>query len=65
MEGLAASFMFTLGGIGIMVLDQCNSPNLSKLNRSLLTGIGFCCTLIPFFVCRVFMRMKLPGYGSA
>uniref|UniRef100_A0A915JMZ6 Oligosaccharyltransferase complex subunit n=1 Tax=Romanomermis culicivorax TaxID=13658 RepID=A0A915JMZ6_ROMCU len=64
MEGLAAAFMFTLGGVGVMVLDQSNAPLITKLNRTLLVGIGFVCVLVPFFVCRIFMRMKLPGYLS-
>merc|ERR1711976_628895 len=36
MEGLASSFMFALGGIGFIVLDQTHSPSTPKLNRILL-----------------------------
>ena len=85
MEGLAASFMFTLGGmisifeqpyhcvdckyqvnmisgVGFILLDVVSSPTMPKLNRLMLTGLGFACVLIAFFATRVFMRMKLPGY---
>merc|ERR1711911_374821 len=62
MEGLASSFMFTLGGLGFVVLDQTNKPLMPKLNRILLISLGFACILISFFTCRVFMRIKLPGY---
>jgi len=65
MEGLAASFMFTLGGLGFVVLDLANSPLMPKLNRTMLLGFGFGCVVISFFACRLFMRMKLPGYMSA
>ncbi|CAF1511316.1 unnamed protein product [Didymodactylos carnosus] len=32
MEGLAASFMFTLGGLGFIILDLTNKPSMPKLN---------------------------------
>ncbi|KAL8625875.1 hypothetical protein ACOMHN_012467 [Nucella lapillus] len=62
MEGLASSFMFTLGGLGFIVLDQVNKPLMPRLNRILLMCVGFACVIIAFFMCRVFMRIKLPGY---
>ncbi|XP_033627133.1 oligosaccharyltransferase complex subunit ostc-like [Asterias rubens] len=62
MEGLASSFLFTIGGLGFVVLDKSNGPMLPKLNRFLLLFVGFVCILVSFFMCRVFMRMKLPGY---
>ncbi|XP_060066081.1 oligosaccharyltransferase complex subunit ostc-B-like [Ylistrum balloti] len=62
MEGLASSFLFTLGGLGFVILDQTNKPTTPKLNRILLLAVGFVCILLSFFTCRVFMRMKLPGY---
>merc|ERR1712012_1366220 len=62
MEGLASSFMFSLGGLGFILLDQTNNPGTRKLNRMMLYGIGFALILVSFFTCRVFMRMKLPGY---
>ncbi|KAM8917993.1 oligosaccharyltransferase complex subunit OSTC-like [Lycaon pictus] len=61
MEGLASSFLFTMGGLGFIILDRSNAPNIPKLNRFLLF-IGFVCVLLSFFMARVFMRMKLPGY---
>merc|ERR1712168_836719 len=62
MEGLASSFLFSMGGIGFIILDRSNAPGMPKLNRFLLLFIGFVCVLVSFFTCRVFMRMKLPGY---
>uniref|UniRef100_A0A9L0RX84 Oligosaccharyltransferase complex subunit n=2 Tax=Equus TaxID=9789 RepID=A0A9L0RX84_HORSE len=60
MEGLASSFLFTMGGLGFIILDRSNAPNIPKLNRFLLLFIGFVCVLLSFFMARVFMRMKLP-----
>lgn len=62
MEGLASSFLFSLGGIGFIILDQTHSPNTPKLNRILLISVGFICIIVSFLTCWVFMRMKLPGY---
>ncbi|XP_064649455.1 oligosaccharyltransferase complex subunit ostc-B-like [Lineus longissimus] len=62
MEGLASSFLFTIGGLGFVILDQTNKPTTPKLNRILLLSVGFVSILVSFFMCRVFMRMKLPGY---
>merc|ERR1719347_2054892 len=56
MEGLASSFLFSLGGVGFIILDKSNVP---KLNRSLLLFIGGIAVLISFMMTRVFMRMKL------
>ncbi|XP_059947807.1 oligosaccharyltransferase complex subunit OSTC-like [Mesoplodon densirostris] len=62
MEGLTSSFLFTMGGLNFIILDRSNAPNIPKLNRFLLLFIGFICVLLSFFMARVFMRMKLPGY---
>lgn len=60
MEGLASSFLFTMGGLGFVVLDHTHSPSTPKLNRILLIAVGFLCILVSFFTCWIFMRMKLP-----
>ncbi|XP_039109415.1 oligosaccharyltransferase complex subunit OSTC-like [Hyaena hyaena] len=61
MERLTSSFLFTMGGLGFIILDRSNAPNIPKCNRSLLLFIGFVCVLSSFFMARVFMRMKLLG----
>ena len=64
MEGLAASFLFTAGGFGFIILDKSNGANLNRLSRSLLIFTGAAMVLISFFLSRVFIGMKLPGYMS-
>uniref|UniRef100_T1JA09 Oligosaccharyltransferase complex subunit n=1 Tax=Strigamia maritima TaxID=126957 RepID=T1JA09_STRMM len=62
MEGLAASFLFTMGGLGYVVLDQTHNPTTARLSRILLISVGFVCIIVSFFTCWMFMGMKLPGY---
>lgn len=64
MEGLASSFLFTIGGLGFIIMDQTPlaAPGKPKLNRILLTAMGFIFILVSFFTTWIFMRMKLPGY---
>ena len=60
LEGLASSFMFTIGGLGYVILDQTQSATLPKFNRLLLIFLGFLCIVISFLATWIFMRMKLP-----
>ena len=60
MEGLASSFMFVMGGLGFIVLDQTHSPSTPKFNRILLIFIGFACSIIAAIACYAFMKIKLP-----
>merc|ERR1711860_269817 len=58
MEGLASSFLFSMGGLGFVILEQTNMPNMPKLNRILMMCVAGTCIFVSFFMCRVFMRMK-------
>lgn len=63
MEGLASSFLFTIGGIGFIIMDvSSNALGKTKLNRLLLSSMGFIFILVSFFTTWLFMRMKLPSY---
>ncbi|KAH8267524.1 hypothetical protein KR018_012485 [Drosophila ironensis] len=62
MEGLASSFLFTVGGLGFIIMDQTHAPGKTNLNRLLLTAMGFVFILVSFFTTWLFMRMKLPSY---
>ncbi|KAJ7333560.1 hypothetical protein OS493_017098 [Desmophyllum pertusum] len=48
MEGLASSFLFSMGGLGFIILDKSNAVGMSKLNRFLLLFLGFCVCLSVF-----------------
>lgn len=65
MEGLASSFLFTIGGLGFIILDSsagAAGEGKTKLNKLLMTSVGFIFVIISFFTTWIFMRMKLPGY---
>ncbi|XP_054942672.1 oligosaccharyltransferase complex subunit OSTC-like [Physeter macrocephalus] len=52
MEGLTSSFLFTMGGLGFIILDRSSAPNIPKRKRFLLLFIGFICVLLSFFMVR-------------
>lgn len=62
MEGLASSFLFTMGAVGFIILDKTNINLMPKLNRIIMLSIGSACILISFFTLRVFMKIKMPSY---
>ena len=62
MSELSSLFYFSLGGAGMIILDQTHNPNTPRLNRIMLQFVGFAAMVISFGCCWVFMRMKLPGY---
>ena len=41
MEDLAASFMFILSGLGFILLDQINKPNMPRLNGVIMILCSF------------------------
>merc|ERR1719402_1977502 len=51
MEGLASSFLFSIGGMGYVILDQTHDPLTPKLNRVMLSTIGFACIILSFVAC--------------
>lgn len=46
MEGLASSFLFTIGGLGFIIMDQTHTPGKPKLNKILLIAMGFIFILV-------------------
>ncbi|KAI6659300.1 Oligosaccharyltransferase complex subunit OSTC [Oopsacas minuta] len=62
MEGLASSFLFTLGGLGFIVLDRSFYSNSKGFPMVLQVFVGFGCILFSFIAVYFFLTMKLPGY---
>ncbi|KAF2074959.1 hypothetical protein CYY_003744 [Polysphondylium violaceum] len=58
-EGLSAGFIFMLGALGFIILDFN-----SKKNNSYLFAIGLSLIVATYNIAIVFLRMKIPGYGS-
>ncbi|CAG9805033.1 unnamed protein product [Chironomus riparius] len=61
LEGLAASFLFTAGSLGFIILDLA-SEGTPKISKLLLTFLGFTSILVSFALSTLFMKMKLPHY---
>lgn len=61
-EGLAGGFLYTLGGLGIVMLDQAHGRNLDKAQKSFLFSAGGACLFIAYCGCQLFIRIKMPGY---
>eukprot|EP01147_Barroeca_monosierra_P011117 gene11117-3178_t len=59
-EGLSSAFMFLLGGIGFIALDQANQAGISKTRRLVLTAVGGGLVILSYLAARVFMSIKLP-----
>ncbi|CAD5210034.1 unnamed protein product [Bursaphelenchus xylophilus] len=62
MEGLVASFMFSLTAIGFIVLDKANSSQMGKKNRLIMLGVGIGLVAVGYSVTRLFMKIKMPSY---
>ena len=62
MEGLASSFLFTMGGLGFIVLDRSFYSNSKGFPLLLQVCVGFGCILFSFVAVYFFLTMKLPGY---
>eukprot|EP00898_Chlorokybus_atmophyticus_P000430 jgi/Chlat1/1388/Chrsp12S01968 len=61
-EGLSAGFLFTLGGLGYVLLDWANDKTQPRRNRILLLISGAVSIWGAYSVCIVFLRIKIPGY---
>jgi hypothetical protein len=64
-EGLSAGMMFSIGGGGIILVNQGSSKNITPQNRYILIVTGVLLTGIAYSMSIVFIRMKIPGYGLA
>lgn len=62
LEGLASSFLFTLGGLGFIILERSFDVNLKGFPLALQICVGFACVLLSFVAVYFFLTMKLPGY---
>ena len=65
-EGLTGSFLFVLGGIGVILLDKSSSASMSGsivTDGRLTIAIGVLCVFLAYTVSMTFLRIKVPGYG--
>lgn len=61
-EGLSASFLFIVGGGGLILLDRVDmEKSTTKTTRYMLMGVGVVAIFIAYNLVNVFMRFKIPG----
>jgi len=61
-EGLSAGLLFSIGGLGFVILDRSNEKHTSNTNRYLLILSGILCILVAYNLAILFLRIKIPGY---
>jgi len=60
-EGLSAGLLFSVGGLGYIILDISNRKNTSDTPRFLLIIAGGICCVLSYVLVIVFLRIKIPG----
>ncbi|PNH12787.1 hypothetical protein TSOC_000272 [Tetrabaena socialis] len=62
LEGVSGGFFYTLGGVGIILLDLSRDKNKSTLFRNFYMMLGFACAVLSYITCMIFIRIKMPSY---
>eukprot|EP00276_Gloeochaete_wittrockiana_P023636 CAMPEP_0184365344 /NCGR_PEP_ID=MMETSP1089-20130417/148237_1 /TAXON_ID=38269 ORGANISM="Gloeochaete wittrockiana, Strain SAG46.84" /NCGR_SAMPLE_ID=MMETSP1089 /ASSEMBLY_ACC=CAM_ASM_000445 /LENGTH=119 /DNA_ID=CAMNT_0026706515 /DNA_START=144 /DNA_END=503 /DNA_ORIENTATION=+ len=61
-EGLTASFLFCLGGGGLILLDYSHTFDSQSKLKSIFTTAGVIMATAAYFLCVSFIRLKVPNY---
>ncbi|KAG2498889.1 hypothetical protein HYH03_003080 [Edaphochlamys debaryana] len=62
LEGISGGFFYTLGGLGIILIDLSRDKNKSVLFRNFYMMLGIAITVLSYVVCQIFIRIKMPSY---
>ncbi|GFR43784.1 hypothetical protein Agub_g4901 [Astrephomene gubernaculifera] len=62
LEGVSGGFFYTLGGVGIILLDLSRDKNKSTLFRNFFMALGFAVMILSYMACMTFIRIKMPSY---
>eukprot|EP00201_Polytomella_parva_P006055 CAMPEP_0175077904 /NCGR_PEP_ID=MMETSP0052_2-20121109/23729_1 /TAXON_ID=51329 ORGANISM="Polytomella parva, Strain SAG 63-3" /NCGR_SAMPLE_ID=MMETSP0052_2 /ASSEMBLY_ACC=CAM_ASM_000194 /LENGTH=119 /DNA_ID=CAMNT_0016347581 /DNA_START=129 /DNA_END=488 /DNA_ORIENTATION=+ len=62
MEGLCGGFFYTLGGLGLVLLDVCRSPKLKGFVKGFTFKCGAFAFLLSIALVSIFVRFKMPNY---
>jgi hypothetical protein len=54
--------LFSLGGIGFIILDKSNNKGISERDRYVLLFAGGGAIVLAYNLLIVFLRIKIPGY---
>jgi len=61
-EGLTGSFLFCLGGAGLILLDYSQGFDAQSKLKGIFTGVGVIMATAAYFLCVSFIRLKVPNY---
>ena len=62
-EGLAASFLYIVGALGLILLDQVDGKGLRRRTaKYLMIFGGITCIVVAYSVVNIFFRFKVPRY---
>lgn len=61
-EGFAAGFLFSLGAIGILLINKAMDGTRPLKNVYILCGSGAAMVLLAYNLILMFLRIKVPGY---
>uniref|UniRef100_A0A7S3G4B6 Oligosaccharyltransferase complex subunit n=1 Tax=Palpitomonas bilix TaxID=652834 RepID=A0A7S3G4B6_9EUKA len=66
-EGFAAGLFYCLGGIGFILANSAMSSSTAKKgsasDKYIKLFVGAVLGCIAYFMCNLFIRIKMPGYG--
>ncbi|GBF90257.1 oligosaccharyltransferase complex subunit-like protein [Raphidocelis subcapitata] len=62
MEGMAGGLMYSMGGLGLIVLDMAHRRDMEAKYRKVLMAMGGAMVLVGYFAVMAFLRIKMPSY---
>ncbi|WIA09756.1 hypothetical protein OEZ85_009134 [Tetradesmus obliquus] len=61
-EGISGAMMYTLGGLSLIALDQCQSKRTDYKLRIILVSLGGFGLVMAYSAVMTFLNIKMPGY---
>lgn len=61
-EGLSGGFMYTLGAVGLVLLDVAHGKQRPANTRLMALAVGSTCLTLAWMSIFSFLRIKMPGY---
>lgn len=61
-EGFTAGFLFTIGGLGFILMSLATENGYEEWHRYTMLGVGAGAVVISYNVLIMFIKMKVPGY---
>ncbi|KAL6748263.1 hypothetical protein V8C86DRAFT_2883175 [Haematococcus lacustris] len=62
MEGLVGGMFYTLGGVGLVLLEQSQNKSSDKVLRNAARMLGLGLIVVSYTACMLFISIKMPNY---